>query len=102
MLFQFNSFMTETVICSANQWTGLYMITASVMKELKVRHLRFVCVLQLTIHPVPLLSSTLQYKANVQVFFPFFYFKPLVTLLFIQSFSNNIFTFSVLFSFKIN
>ena len=38
----FNSFMTrgryhiETspLICSANQWTGFYMITASVMKEL--------------------------------------------------------------------
>ena len=27
-----NSFMTGTVI--ANQWTGFYMITASVMKEL--------------------------------------------------------------------
>ena len=26
--------MTEA-ICSANQWTGSYMITASVMKELK-------------------------------------------------------------------
>ena len=32
----FNSFMTEAVIiCSANQWTGFYMITASIMKELK-------------------------------------------------------------------
>ena len=38
----FNSFMTEVgyhietspLICSANQWTGFYMITASVMKEL--------------------------------------------------------------------
>ena len=37
-----NSFMTETVIivetspliCSANQWTGFYMITTSVMNEL--------------------------------------------------------------------
>ena len=26
---------TSTWICSANQWTGFYMITASVMKELK-------------------------------------------------------------------
>ena len=33
----FNSFMTETVIiCSANQWTGFYMITASAMKELSL------------------------------------------------------------------
>ena len=33
--FQIKSFMTEAVIidCCANQWTGLYMITASVMKE---------------------------------------------------------------------
>ena len=30
-----NSFMTEAVIiCSANQWTGFYMITVPVMKEL--------------------------------------------------------------------
>ena len=28
--------MTEAVIiCSANQWTGFYMVTASAMKELK-------------------------------------------------------------------
>ena len=27
---------TGPLICSANQWTGFYMITASVMKELKV------------------------------------------------------------------
>ena len=33
----FNSFMTEAVIiCSANQWTGFYMITASAMKELSL------------------------------------------------------------------
>ena len=25
---------TNPLICSSNQWTGLYMITASVMKEL--------------------------------------------------------------------
>ena len=25
---------TSPLICSANQWTGFYMITASVMKEL--------------------------------------------------------------------
>ena len=25
------------LICSANQWTGLYMITASVLKRLKVK-----------------------------------------------------------------
>ena len=39
----FNSFMTDSrycietspLICSANQWTSFYMITASVMKELK-------------------------------------------------------------------
>ena len=30
----FNPFMTEAVICSANQWTGFYMITAYVMKGL--------------------------------------------------------------------
>ena len=30
----FNPFMTEAVII-ANQWTGFYMITASVMKGLK-------------------------------------------------------------------
>ena len=38
-----NSFMTEAVviiettplICSENQWTGFYMIMASIMKELK-------------------------------------------------------------------
>ena len=30
---QINSFMTEAV-CFANQWTGSYMITASVMKGL--------------------------------------------------------------------
>ena len=32
----FNFFMTEA-ICRANQWTGFYMITASVMKELKTQ-----------------------------------------------------------------
>ena len=26
---------TSTLICSANQWTGFYTITAPVMKELK-------------------------------------------------------------------
>ena len=26
---------TSPVICSANQWTGFYMITGSVMKDLK-------------------------------------------------------------------
>ena len=32
--------MTEAVtICSANQWTGFYMITASVMKELKMSNI---------------------------------------------------------------
>ena len=32
----FNSFMTEAVIVSKPvQWTGFYMITPSVMKELK-------------------------------------------------------------------
>ena len=38
-----NFFMTEAVIiktspmiCSANQWTSFYMITASAMKELKI------------------------------------------------------------------
>ena len=38
-----NSFMTEAVViiettpltCSENQWTGFYMIMASIMKELK-------------------------------------------------------------------
>ena len=39
----FNSFMTEAVIiqkplvCGANQWTCFYIITASVMKELKLQ-----------------------------------------------------------------
>ena len=27
---------TSQLICSANQWTGFYMITASVIKELKL------------------------------------------------------------------
>ena len=27
--------LTSSLICSANQWTGFYMITASVMKELR-------------------------------------------------------------------
>ena len=36
----FNSFMTEAVICSASQWTGFYMITASVMKELNLTNNR--------------------------------------------------------------
>ena len=31
----FNPFMTGAVICSANQWTGFYMITALVMKGLR-------------------------------------------------------------------
>ena len=35
----FNSLMTEAVFCSANRWTGFYMITASVMKELKAFYL---------------------------------------------------------------
>ena len=29
---------TSPLICSANQWTGFYMITASVMKELMKRN----------------------------------------------------------------
>ena len=28
---------TNPLICSANQWTGFYMIGTSVMKELKIR-----------------------------------------------------------------
>ena len=48
-----NSFMTEAVIiykpvpqisCSANQWTGFYMITASVMKELMEKHYQFISI----------------------------------------------------------
>ena len=43
ILFLLNSFMMEApyhietspLICSANQWTGFYMIGPSVMKELK-------------------------------------------------------------------
>ena len=32
----FNPFMTDAVIkCGANQWTGFYMIAASVMKGLR-------------------------------------------------------------------
>ena len=27
---------TSPLICSANQWTGFYMITVSIIKELKV------------------------------------------------------------------
>ena len=27
---------TSTMICGANQWTGFYMTTVSVMKELRV------------------------------------------------------------------
>ena len=27
---------TSPLICSANQWTGFYMITASIMKELSL------------------------------------------------------------------
>ena len=42
-LQSFNSFMmgdryhieTSPMICAAHQWTGFYVITASVMKELK-------------------------------------------------------------------
>ena len=32
---------TNPLICSANHWTGFYMITASVMKGLKQTHLLF-------------------------------------------------------------
>ena len=47
----FNSFMTEVVIIqkpvSANQWTGFYMVTASVMKELKeIAHMPEKCELK--------------------------------------------------------
>ena len=42
----FNSFMTKVVLilwyCSANQWTGFYMTTASVMKELKEKSVKWV------------------------------------------------------------
>ena len=30
------STLTLSLICSANQWTGFYMITALIMKELKM------------------------------------------------------------------
>ena len=30
---------TSPLICGANQWTGFYMIAASVMKGLNIRHL---------------------------------------------------------------
>ena len=46
-----------------------------------------------------LLSFILPYKAVLHVLFSFFYFKPLVTLLFIQLFSNKISRFSVLYFF---
>ena len=32
----YNFIMKRILICSANQWTGFYMITASVMKELNI------------------------------------------------------------------
>ena len=36
---------TSPLICSANQWTGFYMITASVMKGLNecVEHMKVNC-----------------------------------------------------------
>ena len=37
---------TSPVICSANQWTGFYMITASLMKELRKRHVGIILLLQ--------------------------------------------------------
>ena len=65
----------------------------------------FVCLLQLIPLPLPspppvsLLSFILPYKA-VYIFFSFILlFKPLVTLLFIQLFCNNIFRLSALFFF---
>ena len=44
MLYFFNSFHdggryhreTSSLVCSENQWTGFYIITASVMKELNM------------------------------------------------------------------
>ena len=48
--------------------------------------------------PVSLFSFVLPNKAALQLFFSFFHFKPLVTLLF-TLFCNNIFKFSVLFFF---
>ena len=33
---------TSTLICKSNQWTGFYMITATVMKELNINHMSFI------------------------------------------------------------
>ena len=55
-------------------------------------------------HSPPPISSLLFYymKLFYVLFFSLFYFKPLVTPLFLQLFWNNIFIFSVLFFLKIN
>ena len=37
---------TSPLICSANQWTGFYMITASVMKGLRQNSFSVICMTQ--------------------------------------------------------
>ena len=34
------SYRNQSIDCKANQWTGFYMITASVMKELNTKNLK--------------------------------------------------------------
>ena len=59
------------MICSANQWTGLYMITAPVMKELKyLRRVKCETIRGLypLTHFMPLLSLYTPWKQKTEGF----------------------------------
>ena len=47
---------TSPLICSANQWTGFYMISASVMKELSYKHVKQKEISRITINKILLRS----------------------------------------------
>ena len=74
---QLNPFMTEAVImqkpvpliCGANQWTGFYMITASVLKVFKVNKLRLLRTRSLSNWPMEKFYTT----ENVSSFIGGFY-----------------------------
>ena len=115
---EFAELCALTPNCLTHQWYALYPLLLCALRAFtlinkhlkslflalwlccfnrKVRQPCFACVLQLTINP-PSLSSLLFYHIKLfYILFSFFYFKLLVTPLFIQLFCNNIFTFSVLF-----
>ena len=63
------SYRSQSLICRANQWTGFYMITASVMKELMLRTIASLRIslklLWLTVYSMSMMNAEKLLKCTV-------------------------------------